>query len=207
MTTWKLYTSLTSPFGRKVRVAAGLCGLTDRIELVPVNVMDPDPSLRRQNPLAKVPVLVDETGTALYDSRVILEWLDEQAGGGIILPAGAGRFPALRMQALADGIGDALLLLVYERRLRTADMRSAVWMERQSQRSNVALATLEETLPPFNSEIPHVGEIALACMLGLCDSHFGGTWRPDHPNLVKWVETFAAGIPIFRETVVAPQPG
>ncbi|MER2536184.1 MAG: glutathione S-transferase family protein [Rhizobiaceae bacterium] len=206
MKTWQLHTSLTSPFGRKVRVAAGICGLSERIELVPVNVMDPDPSFRRQNPLAKVPVLVDDTGYALYDSRVILEWLDGQAGGGVVLPAGAARFPALRMQALADGIGDALLLLVYERRLRTPDMRSAVWMERQARRSDLALATLEEALPAFDSRTPHVGDIALACMLGLGDSHFGGKWRADHPRLVEWVEAFAERVPAFRETVVAPVP-
>ena len=83
--------------------------------------MDPASPLRAQNPLGKTPVLITEDGTPYYDSRVILEYLDDRAGGGKIIPrAATQRLPALRMQALCDGILDASILTVYEGRWRPA---------------------------------------------------------------------------------------
>src|ERR1700758_601087 len=102
-----LRSALASPFVRKVRCAAAFLGLEGDIKLEPADTADPSDSVRRQNPLGKIPALILDDGTVLYDSRVILEYLDHRAGGGRIVPAGPARFDALPRQALADGIMDA----------------------------------------------------------------------------------------------------
>ena len=98
-----------SPFVRKVRIAAALLGLTDEIELKLTDPTKPDDAFWRDNPLGKIPVLIGEDGAEYYDSRVIVDYLDHRAGGGKIIPRdGAARFAVLRMQALGDGINDAV---------------------------------------------------------------------------------------------------
>ncbi|HVZ54444.1 MAG TPA: glutathione S-transferase N-terminal domain-containing protein, partial [Pseudolabrys sp.] len=108
-----LRSSPSSPFVRKVRIGMSVLGLDDRIEVRPVDLNDPADSLRAQNPLGKIPALIEEDGTAYYDSRVILDYLDHLAGGGRIVPREPkARFAALRLQALCDGILDASVLVV-----------------------------------------------------------------------------------------------
>src|SRR5579872_4551204 len=117
-----LRSSPPSPFGRKIRIAAAILGVADRIRLTNADTNDPDEPLRRQNPLGKIPTLILEDGTALYDSRVILEFLDRLAGGGRIIPDEPGpRFAALTMQALGDGLMEASILRIYETRFREPD--------------------------------------------------------------------------------------
>ena len=118
-----LRSSPASPFARKVRIAADVLGLADKIEVRDADLNDPADSIRVQNPLGKIPALVLDDGTVYYDSRVILEYLDHLAGGGRIIPREApARFAALRLQALCDGVLDACVLIVYESRYRPADM-------------------------------------------------------------------------------------
>jgi glutathione S-transferase len=175
-----------SPFARKVRIAIGLLGLSDRIEVHETDLNDPSDTVRRQNPLGKIPTLVLDDGTACFDSRVILEYLDHLAGGGRIVPREASaRFEALRLQALCDGVLDAGLLIVYEGRYRPAEMAVPSWIERQAEKVARGLAALEAAPPPVDS-VPHVGQIALACVLGYGDLRFGGSWRKDHPRLDAW---------------------
>src|SRR5512139_1326465 len=83
-----LRSTLTSPFGRKVRMAAQVLKLADSIELVPANPLDENDTLRQQNPLGKMPCLITADGSVIYDSSVILEYLDRLAGGDRLLPAG-----------------------------------------------------------------------------------------------------------------------
>ena len=193
-----LRSSPTSPFGRKVRIAIAELGLEERIEVVPADTNDPEESLRRQNPLGKVPTLVFEDGSTLFDSRVIVEYLDHLAGGGRLFPAAEARFTQLRLQALADGICDAGLLQVYEIRLRSPEMRSPAWTENQAGKIARALAALEAAPPAYDR--PRIGEIALACALGYLDLRFDGAWRADHPALVAWLDGFADKVPAFEAT-------
>src|ERR1700758_4075441 len=94
-------TGFTSPFGRKVRIAVSVLGLEREVAIEPASTQDAADQIRRQNPLGKVPVLILDDGTTLYDSRVILEYLDHRAGGGRIIPNDPQRrFAALRLQAL-----------------------------------------------------------------------------------------------------------
>ena len=199
-----LRSSPASPFARKVRIAASLLGLADKIDVRETDLNDPADSIRVQNPVGKIPALVLEDGTAYYDSRVILEYLDHLAGGGRIIPRETkARFEALRLQALCDGILDACILLVYENRYRPADKQVQIWIDRQAEKVARGLAALEAS-PPKLDPIPDVGQIALACLLGYRDLRFGGTWRKDYPRLLAWHDKFAAQVPAFAETKVEP---
>ncbi len=199
-----LRSSPASPFVRKVRIAAAVLGLADRIDVQTVDLNDPSDSIRAENPLGKIPALVLDDGTVYYDSRVILEYLDAHAGGGRIIPRdGPARFAALRLQALCDGVLDASVLIVYEERYRPADKRVQSWVERQAGKVARALTALEAA-PPALTAVPDVGQIALACVLGYRDLRFGGTWRKEYPKLVAWLDRFAAQVPAYAAT--APQP-
>jgi len=192
-----------SPFARKVRIAAALLGLESKIELQQADPNAAGDSLRQQNPLGKIPVLIGDDGATYYDSRVIVEYLDHVAGGGRIIPREAkARFAALTLQALCDGICDASLLVVYESRYRPADKAVQSWVERQEEKVARGLAALEARPPPLGAP-PDVGQIALACALGYRDLRFAGTWRKDHPRLVAWHDKFAAQVPSFGATKVA----
>ncbi len=195
-----LRSSSSSPFARKVRIAVHLLGLAGEIRIENTDTMDPKDSVRRQNPLGKIPVLMLEDGTALYDSRVILEYLDDRAGGGRIIPrAGAPRFAALHLQATADGIMDAGVLQIYEGRWRPKEKHEPKWVEHQVGKITRALSQLEQR-PPALAPMVHVGDIALACALGYLDFRFEGRWRADHPRLVEWLDEFAFKVPAFAET-------
>lgn len=196
-----LRSSPASPFGRKVKICADLLGLADRIEVVEADTLDPDDPLRRQNPLGKIPVLVLEDETALYDSRVIVEYLDHLAGGGKIVPAGEARFEALCVQALADGIQDAVLLQVYEGRWRAEDRRDSAWLAHQDGKVQRGLDYAQTHLRAPSASL-HVGHVALACALGYLDLRMEGRWRDTHRGLVPWLDDFARRVPAFEKTRV-----
>ena len=195
--------SPSSPFVRKVRIAIALLGFENDLTLERADTSDPNDSLPKANPLGKIPVLIAEDGGAIYDSRVILDYLDERAGGGKIVPRGGKeRLEALRLQALADGILDASILTVYEGRFRKPEMHEPKWLDRQAGKVSRALAVLEAAPPPDArpQALPDVGQIALACALGYRDFRFGGGWRADHPRLVAWLEGFAAHVAAYAAT-------
>ena len=194
-----LRSAAPSPFARKVRLAIKILGLEDEFTMEAADPLDPTDSLRQQNPLGKLPVLVFDDGATLFDSRVILEYLDRRAGGGRIMPDGDARFEALRLQAMADGIMDAAILQIYEGRYRPEDKHHQPWLDLQRAKVDRALAALEEDVPGLGNP-PHVGEITLACALGYLDFRFAGYWRSNHPALVAWLERFAEAVPAFAET-------
>jgi len=199
-----LRTSFSSPFGRKPRIAVGLLGLDDRVKVESASTQEPEDPLRKQNPLGKVPVLILDDGTALFDSPVILEYLDMLAGGGRIVPKDAkARFDALRLEALADGLLDASILIVYEGRYRPAESHEQKWLDLQSGKVERGLGALEAA-PPDIDQTPNVGQITLACALGYLDFRFAGNWRKDHPRLVAWLDAFAARVPAFNATKPPP---
>jgi glutathione S-transferase len=108
-------------------------GLSGEIKVEAADTNDDKDSLRQQNPVGKIPVLVLEDGSTLFDSRVILEYLDHRAGGGKIIPKEpAARFAALRLQALADGATDAQILVLYEGRWRSPEHHVAKWLDYQN---------------------------------------------------------------------------
>src|SRR4051812_27483685 len=194
-----LRSSPASPFGRKVKIAAALLGLSDRIQVTEADTLDPKDPLRHQNPLGKIPTLILDTGETLYDSRVIVDYLDHLAGGNRIIPAGSARFDALREQALADGIMDAALLQVYEGRWRPQEKRVQEWLDHQAEKVKRSLDHAEISLSKPEDGV-HVGHIALACALGYLDLRMEGQWRASYPKLVAWLEDFAGRVPAFEKT-------
>lgn len=199
-----LRTSPASPFGRKVLVGAGLLGLTGEIDVRHADTGDASDDLRRQNPLGKIPTLIAGDLT-LYDSPVILEYLDHRAGGGLLPTETQSRYDALTRQALADGIMDASLAVVYEARFRPEEKRHEPWTEYQAdkvRRSLAAFETRTSSAPP-KDETFDVGDVALACALGYRDLRFAGDdWRAAYPGLANWHAAFEARVPAYGESRV-----
>lgn len=200
-----LRSTLTSPYGRKVRMASEVLGLAGGIEVVPANTLDETDSLRLQNPLGKMPCLILEDGSALYDSRVILDYLDHLAGGGRLIPADPGaRFRALTRAALADGITDAALLMVYEGRFREPEQRSERWLAHQRGKVLRGLEAFAADPPdPARTDIVSIG---LSCALGYLDWRKPVDWRGAQPALADWLASFAGHEPAFAHTA-APEQG
>lgn len=155
--------------------------------------------MRQLNPLGKLPTLVLEDGSTLFDSRVILEWLDAQAGGGRIIPTGKHHFEALRLQAIGDGMMDASVQQMSERRHHEGPALSQPWMDYQQDKVTRSLSFVMSHREML-SGAPHVGHIALACALAYLDYRFDGSWRPDHPGLVDWLGSFVATVPSFANS-------
>jgi glutathione S-transferase len=200
-----LRTSPLSPFGRKVRIAADVAGMADRIRVVVADTIDPDDSLREQNPLGKIPALLLEDGEALFDSRVIVEYFHDMAPDAGLFPSGPQRFAVLRQQALADGLMDACILQVYEARFRPVEHRVQSWLDHQKGKADRALAFAAERYSAIRGGPPDAGEIALACALGYLDLRFSRGWREEYPALEDWLGAFAVRTPAFAFT--APPEG
>jgi len=193
-----LRTSLTSPFGRKVRIAAEVLGLANRIKIEAADTLDENDTLRQQNPLGKMPCLLLEDGSAIYDSRVIIEFLQEIAGSNQLIPAsGPARYHALTRATLADGIADAALLMVYETRFRPPmpPEHSERWLAHQRGKIARGLAEFERHPPdPAHTDIV---AISLSCALGYLDWRKPVEWRPQHPNIIKWLRRFTEHTPFY----------
>jgi glutathione S-transferase len=193
-----LRSSTSSPFGRKVEIAASIVGLRDEIEIVTADTLDPNDPLRRQNPLGKIPVLIVEDETAIFDSRVVIEYFDMRAGGNVLIPCEPNaRLKTLTASALADGILDAAILQMYEQRFRAPEGRSERWLSHQAEKVARGLAAFAAAPPTGRRDAAHIG---LACVLGYLDLRFAGAWRGEHPSLVAWLDSFAAEVPAFEAT-------
>jgi len=194
--TMKLLLRGPSPFGRKCTFAIAHLGLSDRIEAGEPHSED---HIRGLNPLAKVPALMRDDGDALFDSRVILEYLDHLAGGGKIIPTeSSARFAALRDAALADGILEAALLVTYEGRYRPDQEPYAPWIDFQRGKIQRGLAAMADAPPAIDPLT--VGGIGLACALEYMDFRKQYDWRPEFPALVAWLDDFNAAQPAFAES-------
>ncbi len=186
----KLLYSPTSPFARKVIACAIARGLDAQIERIATDTSGAPGELIGANPLGKVPTLVTEDGVAIYDSRVISEYLDS-LGDAVALfpPTGGARWRALKFQALGDGIMDAAVLRRGETTRPAEDARDRN-IERQREKVARALAALEQDVPHRALDI---GTIAVACALGYLDFRFGQEpWRPAQPKLAAWLVAMEA---------------
>jgi len=196
-----LHSNPASPFVRKVMAVAIETGLLERLELVRrlVSPVAPAAELTADNPLGKIPCLVTEDGSPLYDSRVICEYLDSlHHGPRMFPPSGPARWTALRRQALADGIMDAGVLARYETFARPQERRWDAWIENQKQKFRRGLDALERERPGVEIDI---GTLAIACALGYLDFRFADEgWRGTRPHLAAWFERFARRPSIARTT-------
>jgi glutathione S-transferase len=198
-----LRSTVTSPFGRKVRMAIDVLGLTGRVTLVPANTLDANDTLRQENPLGKMPCLLSPDSGAIYDSGVIVEFLQDVAGTERLLPArGPARFKALTLARLADGITEAAILMVYDGRFRPGQPPADLWLAHQRGKIERALAAFAAAPPePGKTDIVAIG---LACALGYLDWRKPVEWRQDYPGLAAWLSAFAAHEPAFERTRAEP---
>ena len=201
--TMKLIGALTSPYVRKVRIVMAEKKLD--FQLVLEDVWNSD-AILEANPLGKVPCLVMEGGEAVFDSRVIVEYLDTLSPvGKLIPPAGRERAEVRTWEALADGLVDASILARMEAvwKGRTDGERSKAWIERQMSRVDSALGAMARGLGDkpwcFGNHLT-LADIAAGCALGYLDFRFPQIdWRVRHPNLARLADKLATR-PSFAET-------
>jgi glutathione S-transferase len=189
----------TSPFGRKVRMAIDALGLSGRVTVIPADPLDENDTLRQQNPLGKMPCLVLPDGSTIYDSGIIIEYLQDVAGTDRLLPVrGRERYRALTLSRLADGIMDASILVVYESRFRPDLPHSPRWLAHQDGKIRRGLGAFESSPPdPDKTDVVSIG---LSCALGYLDWRKQVDWRPVYPGLVGWLDRFSAREPAFERT-------
>lgn len=190
----KLYFNAASPFVRKVRVAARETGLDKKIEEVvtAVSPIKANADLAQANPLVKIPTLVADDGTALFDSPVICEYLDSLHSGRKLFPSGAARWSALKLQATGDGVLDAGILCRYELVLRPQDLHWQDWIAGQKTKWHAGLDLLERDAGALAGE-PTIGNITVGCALGWLDFRWSDDdWRKTRPKLARWYEQFSA---------------
>lgn len=201
----KLHYAPASPFARKVRMVALETGLDRDIEphVIMVSPVNPSPELARDNPLMKVPTLITADGTALFDSRVICEYLDTLHPGRRLFPAnGPSRWQALRQQALCDGIMDAAVLCRYEAAIRPTQYQWSEWRSGQLGKISAALAALEREVASLAGELT-IGSLTAACALGYLDFRLPEMkWRESAPGLTQWFAK-ASARPSFKATAPA----
>jgi glutathione S-transferase len=184
-----LYGSTRSPFVRKVLVFAHEAGLQDLLTLVPktVAILSPDPDVCAVNPLGQIPALILDDGTAVYDSLVICEWLDQQRpGSGLIPAAGAARIDALRRHAEGDGVLDTFVRWFSERR-RADHPLTADYVEQHRRKVLRVMDSWEAQAGGWHGQPVDIGAIAIGCALAYADFRFGQVaWRADRPDLAAW---------------------
>ncbi|AML51103.1 glutathione S-transferase [Falsihalocynthiibacter arcticus] len=199
----ELFYSPTSPYVRKVMVLLHETGRLNDVQLVPTHgtPLAPAKGYAAQNPLSKVPALARPDGATLYDSRVICQYLDARAKSGLYGNDNS-RWDILTLEATADGILDAAILMVYETRLRPVDKQFHDYIEAQWHKIANAIAALEARWIPHLEGPISMGQIAVACALGYVDfRHDDRGWRQSAPLLDDWYAGFAA-----RDSMTATIP-
>ncbi|WP_068117522.1 glutathione S-transferase [Tropicimonas marinistellae] len=189
----QLYHSPASPFVRKVLVTLRETGQIDDVEIVPASGTPLDSGTMPifWNPLGKIPTLVRDDGPALFDSRVICRYLDTRAGAALYPEKRL--WEVLTLEALADGIADAAVLMVYEGRCRPEEKIHDFWVEGQWAKIARALDVLEDRWTSHLAGPLDIGQIAVGCTLGYLDFRHGERdWRTGRDALAKWEMQFAA---------------
>lgn len=192
-----LHHSPASPYVRKVMVLLHETGQLDAVQLLPATGTPLDPATMpvSQNPLGKIPALERGDGCTLHDSRVICRFLAERAvaaGGPALYPAGARLWEVLTLEATAEGMIDAALLMRYETALRPETRQSPEWTEAQWRKIARSLDALESRWMGHLAGPLCMGQVATGCALGYLDFRHGSrAWRNAHPALAQWYEAFA----------------
>jgi glutathione S-transferase len=206
-----LHWSPKSPFVRKVMIAAHECALVERIELVRTVAMmsRPNAALMADNPLNKIPTLILDDGSRLYDSSVICEYFDDLAAHSSsshrLFPAsGAHRWEALRRNALGSGLLDVLILWRNERE-RPAPLESLIDAFAQKTASCLTLMAADLAMAPVARF--DIGDISMGCALAYLDFRFATfDWRLSHPGLIDWYARFSARPSVQATQIVDDGP-
>lgn len=202
----KLTFAPTSPYARKVKIAATELGLIDRIELVPTTVSPGKPNeeySRDISPLRKLPALVLDNGSTIVDSYVIVEYLDELAGGKLIPASGEARWRVKTEHSILQGMLEAMILCRYETFLRPEEKRWPTWVDDQWDRAWQGFALFERRAETLARPLD-ITQIALACALGYADFRFADCgWRKAYPKLAAFHDSMMQR-PSIRDS--APPP-
>lgn len=190
----KLLVSPASPYSAKCRMAARHLGIG--VEEVRVDTNAEPAELLDSNPLGKIPVLLREGDKPVYDSVAIMQFFNRQSGGKLYPDEDAARTQAEVLEALADGITDCLLAIVYERRFRPEEKIYQPWIDKQWQKVLRGLDYLDANLPIVGDKL-HGGHFALAALIGYLDLRFEGQWADGRPNLAAWPQQFAVLFPEY----------
>jgi glutathione S-transferase len=198
----RLLGSLTSPYVRKVRIVMAEKRIDYHLELE--DVWAPDSRIQDANPLGKVPCLIMEDGGAVFDSRVIVEYLDGMTPvAKLIPPSGRERAEVRTWEALGDGVIDAAILVRLEQTQRPPEQQSSKWVDRQMGKLHAGIAAMSRGLgekPWSNGQAYTLADIAVGCALDYIDFRFSSIdWRGQYPNLARLHEKLAAR-PSFAET-------
>ncbi|RLJ51973.1 glutathione S-transferase [Litoreibacter meonggei] len=200
----KLFSSPTSPYVRKVLVLLRETDQLNDVEMVPAGgtPLDPGTMPRDLNPLGKIPALALDNGQPIYDSRVICRFFDDRAKAGMY-GSGDATWQLQTLEATADGILDAAILMVYEARVRPEDKQFEGWTEGQWRKINTALDALEAAwMDTLTTDSLTIGQIAIGCALPYLDlRHADRNWREGRPNLAAWEAEFAK-----RDSMTATVP-
>ena len=201
-----LRTSPPSPFGRMVKIAADVLGMSGDMTVVAADTNDPDDNLRQQNPLGKIPALL-VGDDVIYDTRVILDYFDQlyiaKHGTSILFP-GNGMETIRLKTALARVIGmlDAGILIVYEGRFRPENMRVESFVDYQQAKITRSFAEIKAENPTYtNGATPTATDIALACALDHYDYRKQLDWRDYCPSLAAWMMDFSNAVPSYKPTL------
>ncbi|MCH2094394.1 MAG: glutathione S-transferase [Rhodobacteraceae bacterium] len=189
----KLYSSPTSPFARMVQVVLLETGLQDDVEIVPVatSALSSNPDLIAVNPVGRIPTLVRPDGPAMFDSRVICRFLDARAKSGLYPDSRI--WEVLTLEALGHGITESALAMAYERKLRPAEIRWDLWMDKQWEKAARGLGSLETRWMSHLNGPLNIGQIVVACSLSYIDFRHGDRgWRRGHESLAAWHAEFEA---------------
>lgn len=201
----RLHWSPRSPFVRKVMITLGETGLTDQVETVRSVVamhLAPNAAVMADNPLGKIPTLVIEDGTRLFDSRVICEYLDHRAGGRLLA---GDRFAQLRWQALGDGLTD--LLLLWRTELTRPAAPWAAVTSGWAAKVRASLARLEDEAPALRDAPFGLGHVAIICALGQLDFRWADAeWRRHFPQLAALEADWAKRPSVLANPVVDDDP-
>jgi len=194
----KLLYASASPYSSKVRMAAVYAGIA--IDLVPVKTEDKPAELISTNPLGKIPVLVLEDGRSIHDSRAITQHLNRLSKNTLFPRNPDKRLDAEVLEALADGICDCALSMVYERRTRPEAMVHQPWLDRQWAKITAALDLINANPPKLPKKIT-AGHMALRACLGYLALRFSGQWEKGRSRLVRWAARFDEKFPELKGNV------
>jgi glutathione S-transferase len=194
----KLLYASTSPYSSKVRMAAVYAGIA--VDLVPVKTEDKPAELISANPLGKIPVLVLKDGRSIHDSRAITQHLNRLSKNALFPRNPDKRLEAEVLEALADGICDCALSMVYERRTRPEEMVYQPWLDRQWGKITTALDLINANPPKLPKKIT-AGHMALRATLGYLALRFSGQWEKGRSRLVRWAARFDEKFPELKSSV------
>lgn len=197
----KLFSSPTSPYARKARILIIELGLEHSVEIINTVPMENPVDLQASNPIGKVPALVLDNATALYDSPVVCEYIDARNGNRFLAATGEARWDNLRRQALGDGVIDASFNRTMER-LKDDNMQSQMWLGRWKSAIARGVTEIEKDVADKSDRFD-LGDITAAAALGYLDLRHGDLdWRKGHDELAAWFETVSK-----RRSVSQTVPG